>query len=425
MKKITVLVLAFLFLGNILNAQKKPVSSRKKQPKDSSKIAEVAATVTGPVVAIGYDYDKEEEDLQPKLIISEKRLEKDTSRAGIDGPYIFYSGLGRSVVKSIKEENGVPTPVYKWYEENQELKSYITDKDFFSFRLKKELKEEPSVYPMPKKLIAISDIEGNFEQFKEFLINNKVMDKNYKWTFGKGHLVTVGDFFDRGLLVNQTLWLIYSLEEQAEKAGGKVHFILGNHDLMNMNNDFRYVRKKYLEDAKLMNQEYYDFYKPNTELGRWLGTKNIMEKIGDYIFVHAGISKEVSDLNMGVEGINKYARGYYFNNLEAKLGADPVGKTIYMFGKSPMWYRGYGKETIDKAEFASIAKNMDAKKFVIGHTLHESVTYLMDKQVIDLDVLHVKGTTQGLLIENGQEFTVDINGNKSVIKERAKEVDDD
>ena len=147
MKKITVLALGFLFLGNILNAQKKPISLGKKQAKDSSKIAEVAATVTGPVVAIGYD---KEEDLQPKLIISEKRLEKDTSKAGIDGPYIFYSGLGRSVVKSIKEENGVPTPVYKWYEENQELKSYITDKDFFSFRLKKELKEEPSVYPMPK-----------------------------------------------------------------------------------------------------------------------------------------------------------------------------------------------------------------------------------------------------------------------------------
>ena len=70
LKKITVLALGFLFLGNILNAQKKPVLSGKKQPKDSSKIAEVAATVTGPVVAIGYDYDKEEEDLQPKLIIS-------------------------------------------------------------------------------------------------------------------------------------------------------------------------------------------------------------------------------------------------------------------------------------------------------------------------------------------------------------------
>ena len=53
LKKITVLALGFLFFGNILNAQKKPVSSGKEQQKDSSKIAEVAATVTGPVVAIG------------------------------------------------------------------------------------------------------------------------------------------------------------------------------------------------------------------------------------------------------------------------------------------------------------------------------------------------------------------------------------
>ena len=426
LKKITVLALGFLFLGNILNAQKKPVSSGKEQQKDSSKIAEVAATVTGPVVAIGYDYDKEEEDLQPKLIISEKRLEKDTSRAGIDGPYIFYSGLGRSVVKSIKEENGVPTPVYKWYEENQELKSYITDKDFFSFRLKKELKEEPSVYPMPKKLIAISDIEGNFEQFKEFLINNKVMDKNYKWTFGEGHLVTVGDFFDRGLFVTQTLWLIYSLEEQAEKAGGKVHFVLGNHDLMNMNKDLRYVRKKYFENAKLMNEEpTFLLSQYGTELGKWLNTKNIVEKIGDYIFVHAGISKEVSDLNLSVEELNEHAREYYFNNRKGQKGKDAIANVIYMYGKSPMWYRGYGKETTKKEDLEEILKKLNAKKFVIGHTLRKEVTYLMDGRVIDIDVLHSKGKTQGLLIRNGKEYAVDIKGKKSKIKHGVEEDKED
>ena len=424
LKKITVLTLGFLFLGNILNAQKKPVPSGKEQQKDSSKIAEVAATVTGPVVAIGYD--KEEEDLQPKLIISEKRLEKDTSRAGIDGPYIFYSGLGRSVVKSIKEENGVPTPVYKWYEENQELKSYITDKDFISFRLKKELKEEPSVYPMPKKLIAISDIEGNFEQFKEFLINNKVMDKNYKWTFGKGHLVTVGDFFDRGLFVTQTLWLIYSLEEQAEKAGGKVHFVLGNHDLMNMNKDLRYVRKKYFENAKLMNEEpTFLLSQYGTELGKWLNTKNIVEKIGDYVFVHAGISKEVSDLNLSVEELNEHAREYYFNNRKGQKGKDAIANVIYMYGKSPMWYRGYGKETTKKEDLEEILKKLNAKKFVIGHTLRKEVTYLMDGRVIDIDVLHSKGKTQGLLIRNGKEYAVDIKGKKSKIKHGVEEDKED
>ena len=329
-------------------------------------------------------------------------------------------------MKSIKEENGVPTPVYKWYEENQELKSYITDKDFFSFKLKKELKEEPSVYSMPKKLIAISDIEGNFEQFKEFLINNKVMDKNYKWTFGKGHLVTVGDFFDRGLFVTQTLWLIYSLEEQAEKAGGKVHFVLGNHDLMNMNKDLRYVRKKYFENAKLMNEEpTFLLSQYGTELGKWLNTKNIVEKIGDYVFVHAGISKEVSDLNLSVEELNEHARKYYFNNKEGQKGKDAIANVIYMYGKSPMWYRGYGKETTKKEDLEEILKKLNAKKFVIGHTLRKEVTYLMYGRVIDIDVLHSKGKTQGLLIKNGKEYAVDIKGKKSKIKHSVEEDKED
>jgi len=362
-----------------------------------------------------------------KVHYSEKRLKTDTSKADFDGPYIFYN-QNEAVVKQIVEKNQQATAISETFKNpiaGKKLKCYVDDKEHFTFKVQELLQNQPSVYAMPEKLIAISDIEGRYHEFKQFLIANKVMDKNYKWTFGKGHLVTVGDFFDRGLLVNQTLWLIYSLEEQAEKAGGKVHFILGNHDLMNMKNDFRYVRKKYLEDAKLMGVEYYDLYKPNTELGRWLATKNILEKIGDYIFIHAGISKEVSDLNLGVEGINKFARNFYFSNVEERAGVDPLRSVIYMYGKSPMWYRGYGKETIDKNEFVAIAKNMGAKKFVIGHTLHESVTYLMDKQVIDLDVLHAQGTTQGLLIENGQEYMVDIQGQKSAIKERAKEVDDD
>ena len=101
---------------------------------------------------------------------------------------------------------------------------------------------------------------------------------------GKDIFVTVGDFFDRGLFVTQTLWLIYSLEEQAEKAGGKVHFVLGNHDLMNLSYDYRYRRKKYFENAELISMFPEDLYAHNTELGMWLNTKNIVEKIGDYIF---------------------------------------------------------------------------------------------------------------------------------------------
>jgi len=347
------------------------------------------------------------QELMP--ILSQARLHKDNSKAGFDGPYIFYTDKG-IVVKQITEKKGVALPSIQTFTKDIKGKKFtaqLSDKESFSFRIKKELKNETAVYNMPQKLIAISDIEGEFEAFKQFLIANGVMNAKYQWKYGKGHLVTVGDFFDRGLWVTQTLWLIYHLEQQAEKAGGKVHFILGNHDLMNMNNDFRYVRKKY-------------FYKPNTELGRWLATKNIVEKIGDYVFVHAGISIEISNLGLTVQELNDKARDYYFDNLKARKCKDSLYSILYQFGISPTWYRGWGKQTIDTTESKTILERWQVGKFVIGHTLHSEVTYLMNKRVIDLDVAHAKGVIQGLLIENGKEYKVNSKGEKSVIIENAE-----
>ncbi len=358
---------------------------------------------------------------QLRPILSEKRLRADNSFAGVDGPYVFYS-QGKTIVKQVLEKKGRAQGVTKEFTtplQGKKLKAYLNTKDFFAFELKNEMKNEESEYPMPEKLIAISDIEGQFDAFKQFLIGNGVMNEKYQWTYGKGHLVTLGDFFDRGLMVTQTLWLIYHLENQAEKAGGKVHFILGNHDLMNMNNDFRYVRKKYFANAALMDDEYLFFYKPNTELGRWLATKNIVERIGDYVFVHAGISMEIANLGLTLQELNNHARVYYFNNFKAQRQKDSLYSIIYGFGISPTWYRGWGKQTIDPTEAETIIARWNVGKFVIGHTLHNQVTYLMNKRVIDLDVEHAKGTIQGLLVENGQEYKVNDKGEKTAIVENA------
>ena len=350
---------------------------------------------------------------------SEERLAKDTSGVDWDGPYVFYV-KNKVVSKQIVKGKGGFELVLKEKSPkscSRKLKCYVDDKDFFTFKLKKELTNEESVYEMPEKLTAISDIEGQYGAFKQFLIGNGVMNAKYEWTYGKGHLVTVGDFFDRGLLVTQTLWLIYHLEQQAERVGGKVHFILGNHDLMNMNDDFRYVRKKYFENEKLLQEDYYNLYKPHTELGRWLGTKNLVERIGDYVFVHAGISVEVANLGLSVEELNSKARDYYFDNRKAQQMKDNLYSTMYQFGISPMWYRGWGKQTIDPTEAETIMEKWKVGKFVIGHTLYPEVTYLMNRRVIDLDVEHAQGVIQGVLIEKGKEYKVNEKGERTEIRE--------
>ena len=72
----------------------------------------------------------------------------------------------------------------------------------------------------------------------------KVIDTDLTWSFGDGHLVIVGDVFDRGPNVTECLWLIYRLEQEASAAGGAVHFLLGNHELMVMRGDLRYLNER-------------------------------------------------------------------------------------------------------------------------------------------------------------------------------------
>ena len=46
----------------------------------------------------------------------------------------------------------------------------------------------------PYKLLAMSDIEGNYEKYYQLLFSNNIIDANYHWIFGKGHLVIVQCF---------------------------------------------------------------------------------------------------------------------------------------------------------------------------------------------------------------------------------------
>ena len=87
-------------------------------------------------------------------------------------------------------------------------------------------------------MFVLSDIEGEFAAFKSLMQGNGIMDQNYKWTFGDGHLVICGDLFDRGNRVTEYLWLLYKLEDEAKAQGGYVHVILGNHDIMNLKRRF-------------------------------------------------------------------------------------------------------------------------------------------------------------------------------------------
>ena len=126
-----------------------------------------------------------------------------------DGPYVFYAGSKTGVITFDRTLNPDTT-----YFDAEKLPTVTLVSEFDSipcpalvFKIRMELSSIDAEYPMPSKLIAVSDIEGNFEKFYKLLNANKVIDKNYNWIFGNGHLVIVGDLVDRGDHVTQCQWL--------------------------------------------------------------------------------------------------------------------------------------------------------------------------------------------------------------------------
>ena len=309
----------------------------------------------------------------------------------IDGPYVFYRN-GEIIVKTI-EATGPQTYTYSNPEDVNLICRFQNGIDSFAVQLKPELNIEPSIYTLPEKFLAISDIEGNLEAFTMVLQDAGVMDNNYNWTFDDGHLIFLGDMFDRGNNVTECLWLLYRLENQAENQGGKIHFIIGNHDIMNLIYDFRYVAQKYINNVQLIDETLESLYADDTELGRWLRTKNVVERMETIIFVHAGLSPEVQSLKLTYDEINYWGRYRMDSICQTNECAIINGGSDY----GVYWYRGMAYEYLTQQQVDDIVQDFDGEMVVIGHSVFDNISLLYEDKVICIDLDHKENFQNGFM----------------------------
>jgi hypothetical protein len=100
--------------------------------------------------------------------------------------------------------------------------------------------EKAPVKP-PEAVVAIGDVHNDFDDFVAILRRTGLIDEQNHWTGGKTTLVQVGDLLDRGPKPREVMDLMMSLEREAVQAGGRVVSLLGNHEVMNIMGDLRYV----------------------------------------------------------------------------------------------------------------------------------------------------------------------------------------
>ncbi len=336
-----------------------------------------------------------------------------------DGPYVEYK-KNYIIVRSVDSNRSAVLDSFPVSEKSSHLLSiHFSNHQGWDFTVpfRNKIKNEPSLSPGADKMLAISDIEGEFENFRNLLMADHVMDSLYNWTYGNGLLIVCGDLFDRGKDVAAELWLLYKLEDEAIASGGYVHTILGNHDIMNLSGDIRYVHPRYIEDAKIIGKNYVDLYDKNSELGRWLRSKNIIEKIGDNLCLHGGISPKVLKIRWGINKINTNCRPYY------DLGDSPEqfsDTTLWAFfdgnNISPFWYRGYFTEP--KATQEQVDNTLafyQCKHIIVGHDIIENIGIFYQGKVFGVDVNEHEGHSQGLVIESGNFYRIDLNGHKFLL----------
>ena len=212
----------------------------------------------------------------------------------------------------------------------------MSDIDFYKDIWKKHcVSKYKDTFTNIKHIICIGDIHGDFELLIASLKLANVIDDNLKWKAKNTYVVQLGDQIDsyrpspntdNKIHTNEPkelrilLYMTY-LNINAQKHNSAVISLIGNHELMNIYNDFSYVEKegfkefetffthKYGKTGRLIRE---NVFKPGNILSTLIGcTRQVIVKINDILFVHGGILTEVAN-KFSITDINQIMAIYLF-----------------------------------------------------------------------------------------------------------------
>ncbi len=311
-------------------------------------------------------------------------------KAGDEGPHVFQQD-GQWVAQTLR--GGRDTGF--WVEERRHALTdsfqfgvaFPLDNSRFEVSARSGFQIPPTRYQDGQPILAISDIEGSYKTFRDFLIKAKVIDAELNWTFGQGHLVLVGDFVDRGASTTQVLWFIYMLEQRAKQKGGQVHYILGNHEIKNLHGDFQVAHKKYVNIAAILGKQQIELFGDTAFLGQWMMSKNTAEVINGVLFVHGGLHPELAERSYTLDDLNQIVRSQYRKIWYPKHERS-AHDLLFNTKTGPSWYRGYFKDDLTQAQVERTLSKFEANAVVVGHTPNWKVKTLFKKKVFAIDVRH-------------------------------------
>lgn len=210
------------------------------------------------------------------------------------------------------------------------------------------------------RVVAVGDLHGDLEVTRSVLRAAGAIDSADHWVGGKLVVVQTGDTIDRGDDDRAVIDLLERLRAEARKAGGKLIAMSGNHELMNVAGDLRYVSEA---SAAAFEQGRARAFAPGARYARILATWPVITKVDRSVFVHGGVL--LQHVRYGIDRMN--------DETAAWMRGERSAPAFMMQDDAPVWTRLYSVADAELpaetcAQLEQVLGELDADRMIIGHT---------------------------------------------------------
>jgi hypothetical protein len=240
-------------------------------------------------------------------------------------------------------------------------------------------------YPAAERIVVIGDLHGDIKRLKTILIDAEVINDSLEWVANPPHtmVVQIGDqvdsanrdpnFKDWEVLDDvQMIHFTNSLDNIAKTKGGRFISLIGNHELMNVIGNFSYV------SAKSNDEHRYRNFMPKGTLSPIIGNRQLVLKIGQLFFCHAGIKKQHLDVldasNKSISYLNDIWKQFVLTN-QINHEDKNIFDTVILGMDGILWTRN-----IDEiGEFNHVLERLSCSYVFVGHTPVNTIQLMHDR----------------------------------------------
>ena len=229
------------------------------------------------------------------------------------------------------------------------------------------------------RITAIGDLHGTLDSLLAIMGGLEYIDAKLNWTEKDIQILFTGDCCDRGYNSADIYRLLMQWQKQAPRLGSAIHFIVGNHEVINMYGFDTYntpeEHASFAPDGGSGEPEFRAAFSQGGWVYNWVIEQHAVIKLGPYIFGHGDLPVSQSDWKF--DDIDSRIMDALRISPKRIFFARSLPEVLFDMEDCILWCRqaeyDYKPDYADKLE--SFLSLNDAELYICGHTPSRTGTF--------------------------------------------------